>query len=394
MAGSEKIRTLHVIDTLGAAGAEHQLATLIPSLRRHGIDSEVAVLQAPYTLQPLFEERGIKVHCLDLWDARDFISSSVRVGRLLRAGEFDIVHAHLWLSITAVALSRSIAGKQKRIVTFHNSEYQQFPVHGPIRWLRRIFDRAALRYGIDQYVSVTRFIARSNQELLKAPESRVIFNGLDLTTLPLLSSEQRRQIRARLGVRPDEFLVMTAGRLGMHKGHAVLIDAIRQMALEGVPIRALIYGDGPLRQKLQNEIASLGLESVITLSGLAHYRDLFEAVSAADVFAFPSLKEAFGLAAAEAMALGTVVVASAVDGIPEVIENGISGILVPANDPQSLAAAIRGLMDDPAKRAALALAGQKRAREKFDIIRVSAELAAVYRSALGLRSQAAAEVSI
>src|SRR3954465_15052720 len=147
MAGLKTIRALHVIDTLGAAGAEHQLATLIPSLRQHEIECEVAVLQAPYTLQPLFEERGIKVHRLDLWDARDFISSSVRLGRLLRAGEFDIVHAHLWLSITAVALSKSLAGKPKRIVTFHNSEYQQFPVRGPIRWLRGALSRAAHALG-------------------------------------------------------------------------------------------------------------------------------------------------------------------------------------------------------------------------------------------------------
>jgi glycosyltransferase involved in cell wall biosynthesis len=393
MAGLKTIRALHVIDTLGAAGAEHQLATLIPSLRQHDIECEVAVLQAPYTLQPLFEERGIKVNRLDLWDARNFISSSIRLGKLLRAGQYDIVHAHLWLSITAVALSKPFSGKQKRFVTFHNSEYQQFPVHGPIRWLHRVFDRGALRYGIDYSVSVTRFIARSNQELLNAPTSQVIFNGLDLTTLPVLPPEQRRQIRAKLGVRPDEFLVITAGRLGMHKGHSVLIAAVNKMALEGAPIRLLIYGNGPLRQKLQNEIASLGLESVITLSGLAHHTDLFAAVSAADVFAFPSLKEAFGLAAAEAMAVGTAVVASGVDGIPEVVENGVSGILVPANDPQVLAAALRELKDDPCKRAALALAGQKRVREKFDISKVSAELAALYRTALGLKSQAAAEVS-
>src|SRR3954469_11119461 len=276
MGSPQNIRALHVIDTLGAAGAEHQLATLIPGLRRHEIDSEVAVLQAPYTLQPLFEERGIKVHRLDLWDARDFISSSIRLGTLLRAGQYDIVHAHLWLSITAVALSRALAAKPKRIVTFHNSEYQQFPVRGPIRWLRRIFDRAAVRYGIDHYVSVTPFIARSNEDSLNALTSQVTFNGLDLTTPPVLPAERKRQIREKLGIRPDKFLVGTAGRLGMHKGPSVLIDAIRQMALEGAPIRLLIYGDGPLREKLQSEITSLGLESVITLLGLAHHRDLFE----------------------------------------------------------------------------------------------------------------------
>src|SRR5205823_11103124 len=135
------------------------LATLLPNLRRCGVECEVAVLHAPYTLLPLFDEKKIKVHCLDLWDPRDFLSAAFRLGKLLRRGDFDIVHAHLWFSIRAVATSRMIAGKQKRFVTFHNSEYQQFPVRGPIRWLRRTFDRALLRFGIDRCTSVTRFIA-------------------------------------------------------------------------------------------------------------------------------------------------------------------------------------------------------------------------------------------
>src|SRR5205085_12335587 len=142
----------------------------------------------------------------------------------------------------------------------------------------------------------------------------------------------RLQVRHRLGIRENASLVVTAGRLTEQKGHSVLIDAIRRMALEGVPICVLIYGDGPLRQKLQNQIDGLGLESVIKLSGLAHHEELFEVMSAADVFAFPSRHEPFGLAAAEAMALGIAVVASAVDGLPEVIEDGVSGRLVPAND--------------------------------------------------------------
>ena len=166
------------------------------------------------------------------------------------------------------------------------------------------------------------------------------------------------------------------------------------MALEGAPIRVLIYGDGPLKQNLQNQIDGLGLESVIKLIGLAQHQELFEVMSAADVFAFPSHHEPFGLAGAEAMALGTAVVASSVDGLPEVIEDRISGRLVPANDPQALADTIRELIANPDLRRSLALAGQQRTREKFDIAITSAELAALYRAALGLETRVATGVSI
>ena len=386
------IRALHVIDTLGAAGAEHQLATLLPHLQRCGVESEVAVLGAPYTLLPLFEESGIKVHRLDQWNAREFVSAGFRLGRIVRHGQFDVVHAHLWFSIRAVALSKLFAPRQKRFVTFHNSEYQQFPARGPVRWLHRALDRRLLRFGIDQCTSVTRFIARSNEELLKVHNMRVIFNGLDLTALRPLTEEQRLQVRHKLGVQERECLVVTAGRLGAQKGHVVLIDAVKELALEGVPIRVLIFGEGPLREELDNKIRTLGLQSVITLSGLAHHQELFQAMSAADVFAFPSRHEPFGLAAAEAMALGTPVIASNVDGLPEVVEDGVSGKLVPANDAQALAGDIRDLMADADLRRSLAVAGQRRAREKFDIAVTGAELAGLYRSTLASTVQVSTEV--
>src|SRR5882724_9630488 len=127
------IRVLHVIDSLGAAGAEHQLVTLLPSLRRNGVECDVAVLQAPYTLQPLFDAQGIKVHRLEVTSGKNFLSSSLRLGKLLRAEKYDVVHAHLWHSITAAALSKFVAKGEKRVVTFHNSEYQQFPAKGVVR---------------------------------------------------------------------------------------------------------------------------------------------------------------------------------------------------------------------------------------------------------------------
>jgi len=382
------IRVLHVIDTLGAAGAEHQLATLLPSLRGCGMESEVAVLQAPYTLAPLFEKQGIAVHRLDVRDTRNFLSSGLRLGKLLRRENYDIVHAHLWHSITAIALSKFISRSQKRVVTFHNSEYQQFPVTTVVRWLHRTFDRTMLRFAIDHCTSVTHFIARSNEALLRLPPTEVIFNGLDLTQFPAMSKERKNEVREQLGVREGEALIVSAGRLAEQKGYSVLVDAIDRLAGAGISARTLIFGEGPLRQSLQNKIVGLGLASKIQLPGSVNHKELFEAIAAADIFAFPSVNEPFGLAAAEAMALGTVVVASAVDGLPELIEDGVSGILVPARDPQALACALRDLVSHPEKRVTLALAGRSRARQLFDVTKISSEVTEFYRRVLGLKVQA------
>src|SRR3954471_22430 len=163
---SRPLRVLHVIDSLGPAGAEHQLATLVPHLRRHGVECDVAVLQKPYTLKALFDRLGVTVHTMDHSNGKNFFATAYGLSVLLHKGDFDIVHAHLWNSIAAVGLSTLRSRKEKRFLTFHNSAYQQFPAKSIVRRLRKIFDRLLLRCSIDQCVAVTQFIATSNQELL------------------------------------------------------------------------------------------------------------------------------------------------------------------------------------------------------------------------------------
>jgi glycosyltransferase involved in cell wall biosynthesis len=389
---SRPIRVLHVIDSLGAAGAEHQLVTLIPHLRRHGVECEVAALQAPYTLQPLLEDLGVTVHALDLRNSRNFILASRRLSALLKRKHYDIVHAHLWYSITAVGFSRRSSSTQKRFLTFHNSVYQQYPPKSLVRRARKVFDRLLLRYRIDRCIAVTQFIATSNKALLAIPRVDVIFNGLDLDQIPRFSEQERLKIREQLGCSQDEFLIVTAGRLEEQKGHTVLIDAVASLAHTAPAIKVLIFGQGSIRQLLQNKISSLGLESKVTLAGSVDHPSLFRAIAAADVFVFPSVHEPFGLAAAEAMAIGTPVVASAVDGLPELVEDGVSGKLVPARDAEQLSRAIGELMQDPALRQRLAAAARQRARALFDIAALSGDLASAYRKALGAdASQQAAD---
>jgi glycosyltransferase involved in cell wall biosynthesis len=381
--GRRPLRVLQVIDSLGPAGAEHQLATLVPHLRRHGVESEIAVLQQPYTLKPLFDGLGVTVHTMDNRDGRNFLSTTYRLSGLLRKGDYDIVHAHLWNSITAVGLSKLLSRKEKRFLTFHNSAYQQFPANSIVRRMRKIFDRLLLRCSIDQCVAVTRFIASSNQTLLGLPRVEMIFNGINIAAVPVFTRPERADIRQRLGCGEDDFLIVTAGRLAQQKGHSFLIEAVAQLSPQMPNIKAVVFGEGPARQELQNQISTRGLESKISMPGSVEQTALFRAMASADVFVFPSIREPFGLAAAEAMALGTPVIASAVDGLPELIEDGVSGKLVRAGEIAELAHAIHSLVLDPGLRLKYASAAQKRARELFDIVELSGRLAALYRRALG-----------
>src|SRR5262249_23269907 len=138
-----------------------------------------------------------------------------------------------------------------------------------------------------------------------------------------------------------------------------------------------------LRSELEQRVRSLGLESKISLPGSVEQSVVFRGIAAADVFAFPSVNEPFGLALAEAMALGAPVVATTVDGLPELVEDGVSGKLIPPRDAQGLAEAITELASDRALRARLTAAAQRRASERFDIKVLSARLVAMYKRALG-----------
>ncbi|MFL6301697.1 MAG: glycosyltransferase family 4 protein [Terriglobales bacterium] len=378
------IRVLHVIDTLGPGGAEHQLVTLLPHLQRQGIECEVAILQGSYALVPIVERYGMPVYKMDHRDGRNFLSTSYRISVLLREREYDIVHAHLWNSTMAVGFSKLRSRNPKRFVTFHNSAYQQFPAKSLTRRMRKLFDRLLLRYSFDRCIGVTQFIASSNQELLGIPNVETIFNGVELSNLPAATEQEKRATREQLGCGRGDALIVTAGRLNEQKGHTVLIDAIASLPQQGAQIKTVIFGEGALREKLQKKISSLGLESKISMPGSVDHATLFQAIAAADLFVFPSIHEPFGLAAAEAMALGTPVIASAVDGLPEFIEDGVSGKLVQAGDAQEVAKVIAQLLVDPSLRQQLGSAGLKRVKESLDIAVLSGKLVSLYRAALGI----------
>lgn len=169
--------------------------------------------------------------------------------------------------------------------------------------------------------------------------------------------------RERLGVRKGDFLVGVVGRLSPEKGHRQFIEAFKIVSSAHGNVKAVFVGDGQEREAIVEAIRQHGLEGSIILAG--YQEEVSPYYRACDVIVLPSLREGMPMAALEAMSFAKPVVATNVGGIPEVVLDGQTGLLVEPANPSALAGAISGLLKDPARMKKLGCAGQKRAEAEF-----------------------------
>lgn len=204
---------------------------------------------------------------------------------------------------------------------------------------------------------------------------RVIYNGVDTERL---SAGDARALRSSLGVSEDAFLIVSVGALVRLKGFDTVIRALGILRGQNVDAHLAIVGVGPERETLIALSHELGLEARVHFLGDrsdvgAIFRD------AADVVAVGSQVESFGLVAAEAGAVGRAVVATRVGGMPEVIQDTTTGLLVAPGDPTAFAAALSRLARDPALRAALGRAGRSQVQANFTAQRAARSFETLYK---------------
>ena len=280
----------------------------------------------------------------------------------------DHVHAHFagWAATTAAAAA-GLAGLPYTFTAHATDIY------------REDIDTAALADRIERaraVVTVTEANRLHLEELL-AREGRHgkivrIYNGVDMTRLsPVLDG---RESAAILGI----------GRLVPKKGHDVLIEAVRLLRRRNVAARLEVVGEGPLRGDLEGQIAAAGLTGDIDLLGARPHDEVLNLLRRSTIFALPSTiaadgdRDALPTVITEAMALGTPVVSTAVSGIPEQVDTGRTGLLVPPDDPAALADALELLLSQPELRRRLAIAGRERAADRFDLARSVSALREVF----------------
>jgi sugar transferase (PEP-CTERM/EpsH1 system associated) len=279
--------------------------------------------------------------------------------RVLRRERPDVVHTHAWGTL----LEGLIAARLARVPAIVHGEHGTLAARP--RQLR--VQRWAWRR-VDRVLSVSSRLAERISRDVGFPlaDIQVIRNGVDLTRFRGTPSASAR---ATFGFPDDGALVIGAvGRLVEVKDHATFIDAIALLRSHGHRVRAVIAGDGPLRNELAAHISRAGLDGVIALLG--HRPDAEEVFSGIDVFVQSSRSEGMSNTILEAMASGLPVVATRVGGADEMVIDNETGVLVPSANPPAMSAALERLLTSESARHAMGRAGRDRAQVEFSLARM------------------------
>jgi glycosyltransferase involved in cell wall biosynthesis len=213
-------------------------------------------------------------------------------------------------------------------------------------------------------ICVSRFGARDLESRGIAPERIVVcHNGIEVGQAP--TAGERAAARAELGLDENHVAIGTTSRLVRNKGHRFLLDAVRTVQQRHAGLHVVIMGDGPARNELERQVGKLEIDGRVTFTG--HLRDVRRLLPALDVFVLPSQREGMPFSVLEAMGADVPVVATTVGGVPEIIQDGVNGLLVPVGDAPGLGGAIDTLLADAGRRASMRTAARRDLRARFSI---------------------------
>jgi glycosyltransferase involved in cell wall biosynthesis len=221
----------------------------------------------------------------------------------------------------------------------------------------KVFDPEHTQYGRKHFTIYNGIDAEKIREVVRGVDREIAKEALDIAGRPVIG---------------------IVGRLAAQKGHIVLLDAMKEVVTKNPDVILVIIGDGPDRDSLKLKAQSLGIEKSILWFGKMMPEEVFKLYSIMDVFVMPSLYEGFGLAAAEAMAAGLPVVGTRVDGLSEIIEDGVTGYLVPVGDSKRLAEALIQLLLYPDARRTMGQKGKERVQRTFSLETFNNTIVAVY----------------
>jgi len=363
-------RVLHVITSLDADGAQTLLMGFASRCPRDRCENVVAYLLGPGKLRS--EPRYAGVEAVDLTRDGAFTFASLwRLTRLVRQGRFDIVHTHLVHGGILGRLAAWLGGARFVVTTRHYGTEQK-----ERSLLYRLEDRLTRRS--HRVIAISGAVRRYLIERGIAPEGRirVVHNAMDLDLFGAAPTALRPAAS-----RPP--VLGSIGRLRPQKGYRHLLDAFRLVLNDHPGARLEIVGEGPLRDDLEDHVASLDMAGSVSLLGRLPHEEIPARIDGWDLFLLSSVWEGFGMVLVEAMARARAVVATRVEGVLEVVEEGVTGLLVPPADPPALAAAVNGLLADPERLAAMGRAGRQRAAAHFAMERFVEETVAVYEGLWG-----------
>jgi glycosyltransferase involved in cell wall biosynthesis len=365
---------LQVIDSReGFYGAENMVVSLAAGLRRIGVKSVVAAFRhgsgkCGLELLDVAAAQGLTTEALDCRGRWDY-DTIIRLRKMFDKYEVSIVHSH---NVKANLYSRVAARSRpiKTIGTCHN-----WSTRTKKEWLVSAVDRLTLRSFHHVVVVSDKLLGPVSRFGVAAERTTVIDNGV----LQSSSPANVPPLSAELGLGKKR-VIGSVGRLSTEKGHRFLVEALPGV-LARVPDCALVLaGDGPERSALMSRARDLGIAAQVHFIGVRN--DIANVLSSVDVFVMPSLVEGSPLALIEAMMAEKAIVASTVGAIPQMLQDRVSGMLVPPGDVSALSSAIATLLEQRELSQSLARNAGRTSAERYSADRMAERYATVYRKLL------------
>lgn len=360
------MKILCLIDRLCTpGGAERQLVTLARALTDRGHECTIAALFPGSDLASKLPSWGIGFQELGVSSRRNLIGAGMKVARLIRKSKFDVVQAHLISSAIASGLSRMLFDGPPRVVVLHDLDFKADPPKSIRKKAFVSMHLFCLRRLTDGIVAVSDSIARYYKKEMGIDCVTPIPNSIELGNPAETFLVSREKMRGELALGNETGTLVCSARMVEQKGHFVLLRAMELLSERGMTPKLILIGKGPLEVDIRKAIKAAGLESRVIMTGNISYENALRHMAAADLYVSPSLQEGFGLALAEAMALGVPPVATAVDGVLKLVEDGVSGLLVPPGDPEALASAVAHVLTDRDLRRRFGRSASERIQTQF-----------------------------
>lgn len=363
------LRVCRIIGRLNIGGPAVHAIVLTHGLRARGYETILIAGREGSregSMRRLAAEKGVEPLLLpelgrEVRPAKD-LAALLKLARLLRQQRPAIVHTHTAKAGTLGRIAARMAGVPIVIHTFHGHTFSGY------------FSPAATRL----FLAIERRLASTSTKIVTVSEGQrlellrlqigtpeqVVAIPLGLELDCLLRSEIRRgELRQQLGIPPETALIGVVARLVPIKDIATFLEAASDLRRSRPDVQFLIVGDGELRSSLMQQARTLGLERCAHFLGWQ--RDIAAIYADLDLVTLSSLNEGTPVCLIEAMAAGLPVVATRVGGVPDLIEHGKTGLLVPPKDPKALSMAMKTLLDDPGRRREMGRLGRETVYPKY-----------------------------
>jgi glycosyltransferase involved in cell wall biosynthesis len=355
------------------AGAEAQVAALLQGLKDTGRFRLSAIILNPGRLADVLRNCGVDTAIIPESE-KGFVATCREAARFIGGKNIQILHSHRYKE----NLLAGVVAKWGRIPcvvqTLHGLPEPQTGLRQWRQGLIRSIDRIVSRFMVDRVISVSPEMTQRLRGTIPPHKLVTITNGIDPTRVR--SGLSAVEAKTRLGISPDCPVLGVAGRLEPIKRLDIFLSAAARIAATTPRATFVVAGDGRERARLENLVEALGIRNKVLFLG--HRNDIYDVLRALDILVLCSDHEGLPMILLEALALGVVVVAREVGGIPEVIRHGETGILVKSDEPAALAAACIEVLANPPLRRRLGEAGARSVVDRFSLEGMVAQVSDLY----------------